>query len=532
MTKARLIDGKDGESTPPLALYGALLAIVLLSLAMRLPFLSAPLSADEGGYAYVAYWWSRGEALYRTVWIDRPQGIFLIYALGMKLVGESTEAIRLFGALYSSVTCIFVYLVGARVLGRSIGALSSLFFVLMSAHPIVEGFIPNGELYMALPVTISAFLLFRGYGRERTFLWLMGAGVAAGAAFMMKQSGIVALFFALSYVLIQWKSSGGGDVRRLMKEIGAVMVGFAMVFGPALAHGLSLVSVDYLRFLTHYGWTGVSFWSDHPLRQLVVFLSRFIIVAPAWSFFFLGGWWAFVLGARNRYLYLWLFWSVAGMAIGGNWYVHYYIQIAPPLSILAAQGVLALLLRRRDSRSMAFATWAMAAMAVFFVANLGYYYLAPSADERLFKLQKEPRFLVQRDIVQYLHSNTPEDATIYLAYSGADITYLSHRLSAIKYLYLRALLHVPGAIEETLAIMADPSRRPDYIVADSSQLEIPLGPGDNRFLEALDEYYVREITYQVPKDTTVVEFYIYRSITSQTSHVVRDVEPAVKGGSQ
>ena len=217
------------------------------------------------------------------------------------------------------------------------------------------------------------------------------------------------------------------------------------------------------------------------------------------------------------------------MAIGGNWYVHYYIQIAPPLSILAAQGVWALWQRRHESSSMAFATWVMAALAVFFVAYTGYFYWSPSADGRFFKLQKEPRFLVQGDIVEYLNRNAPEDATIYLAYSGADITYLSHRFSAIKYLYLRALLHVPGAIEETVAILGDPSRRPDYIVADSSQLEIPLGQGVNEFLLALDNYYVREITFQPPESTTNVEFRIYRSITSPSSNTSRDTEPALKG---
>ena len=52
--------------------WWALTAAALASLALHVPFLTTPLSVDEGGYGYVALWWSKGADLYGDVWVDRP----------------------------------------------------------------------------------------------------------------------------------------------------------------------------------------------------------------------------------------------------------------------------------------------------------------------------------------------------------------------------------------------------------------------------------------------------------------------------
>ena len=42
-------------------------------------FLTAPLTVDEGGYLAVARAWGRGSHLYDDVWVDRPQGLLVLY---------------------------------------------------------------------------------------------------------------------------------------------------------------------------------------------------------------------------------------------------------------------------------------------------------------------------------------------------------------------------------------------------------------------------------------------------------------------
>ena len=50
-----------------------------MAVLVRLRFLDVPLSVDEGGYAAVARFWASGSHLYRDVWVDRPQGLLLLY---------------------------------------------------------------------------------------------------------------------------------------------------------------------------------------------------------------------------------------------------------------------------------------------------------------------------------------------------------------------------------------------------------------------------------------------------------------------
>ncbi|HEU5315611.1 MAG TPA: glycosyltransferase family 39 protein, partial [Chloroflexota bacterium] len=89
----------------------------LLSVALRLPFLSVPLTDDEAGYAYVSSWLAQGFALYRDLWFDRPQGIFILYGGILWLFGDDTEGIRLAAALYNAVTVLAVYTLGRRLTG-------------------------------------------------------------------------------------------------------------------------------------------------------------------------------------------------------------------------------------------------------------------------------------------------------------------------------------------------------------------------------------------------------------------------------
>jgi hypothetical protein len=165
---------------------GALLLSVLgLAFLLRLPFLSLPLTVDEGSYAYVAFWWLRGETLYDRVWIDRPQGIFIAVAFILRLLGGSPEAIRLGVALLNLVTTALVWLVAGRLSGLAVALTAAAFYAVLSAHPRIEGVVLNTEIVMLLPATLSLWLLLIALERPRPAAWLAGAGAAAGAAFLV-----------------------------------------------------------------------------------------------------------------------------------------------------------------------------------------------------------------------------------------------------------------------------------------------------------------------------------------------------------
>ena len=85
-----------GAAAPPgtaasrdgwLSRWGATLAVAVVVL-LRLPYLWAPMTSDEGGFLAVAAQWRRGGgSLYGSYWVDRPPLLITVYQLASQLGG-------------------------------------------------------------------------------------------------------------------------------------------------------------------------------------------------------------------------------------------------------------------------------------------------------------------------------------------------------------------------------------------------------------------------------------------------------------
>src|SRR5207253_4920056 len=90
------------------------LAAVCLAFLVRLPFFGTPLTADEGGYAEAARLWERGDTLYRDIWVDRPQGLVLVFRAVLHL-GGSPNVIRGVAALVAALSVLATVLLALRL---------------------------------------------------------------------------------------------------------------------------------------------------------------------------------------------------------------------------------------------------------------------------------------------------------------------------------------------------------------------------------------------------------------------------------
>jgi hypothetical protein len=94
------------------------LAIALVAVLVRLRFLDVPLSVDEGGYAAVAHFWASGSQLYRDVWVDRPQGLLLLYRGAFDLFGPHAWAVRALATAWGAgLASVVALLVGGYAVG-------------------------------------------------------------------------------------------------------------------------------------------------------------------------------------------------------------------------------------------------------------------------------------------------------------------------------------------------------------------------------------------------------------------------------
>ena len=169
--------------------WWALAAAALASFILHIPFLTTPLSVDEGGYGYVAQWWARGADLYGDVWVDRPQGLLLLYrgrarAARRPRVRHPADG----GALVVRHRRRARAADHERWRGAAPAPRPRCSAACSRRAPVIEGFTANGELMATLPALIALALTARWQARGGLRLMFV-AGLFAGAGFLVKQSG-------------------------------------------------------------------------------------------------------------------------------------------------------------------------------------------------------------------------------------------------------------------------------------------------------------------------------------------------------
>jgi len=370
--------------------------------------------SDEGGYAYVAQFWTTDYQLYRDIPFDRPQGIFLIYKLILTVLGRDVISIRIAAALWNAFTLGCIFILTREVFDWRAAYISAFVFALFSASPGIEGFTANAELFTILPLVISAFFTWR-----KKWIW---AGFISGIAFLIKPIGISGLIFTLLWMVVN---------RAHLKTMLYVLSFFAIPLLASIFHGLLIGwnyywSSFYGRLLTN---TVISISLD---RQFMILVISFILTLPAWitptTLGFIG---SSKVAFRSRLFgILWIISSLLGMAIGGNWYRHYFTQIIPPLAFLS--GTIVFALKGSKWRYLQAAALGVA-LSVFVVREVPLWFLSPQ--EVSWEVYHRPGYMHAADISDYIISTTDQDDHIYIAFSEAEIYYLSQRRAAVPQLY-------------------------------------------------------------------------------------------------
>jgi 4-amino-4-deoxy-L-arabinose transferase-like glycosyltransferase len=403
-------------------------AAALLAFAARIPFGRAPLTADEGGYAEVARLWGRGAHLYRGAWVDRPQGLILIFRGLLDAGGGSTESIRLLAAAVAITVVLATMALATRLCGSIEGAVAGLLLATFGASPFIESFTLAGELLASLPAVLS-LLAFVAYLRGRQLPLLILAGLLTGCALMIKQSAFDAGLAAILFLLVCERRRGARPAAVLVLSA-LVPVALGAVTAPHFA--------DWWNAVVAYRGQGDSLVTGSPGHRLQLLLSSLPAAVKAFGLLGLlaaAGWRRSPLLAR-----LWLGAALLGVLGGGNFHAHYYLQLAAPLSLLAAIEVRRLLVR--PHRALAAACCAAGAATVAFTAPL---WFASGAAQARTIWPHDPHLVHDGELAAYVRTHTEPGQRILVIWAAADIYELADRPPAEPFLWIRNLQALPQA---------------------------------------------------------------------------------------
>lgn len=421
------------------------LVIGAVALAVRLPFLSWPLISDEGGYAYTASWWLRGLTLYsESLWFDRPQGIFVAY-LPPVLLGGETWLIRAWGSVWAAATAVVTFFVARRLFDDRVATAAGLLCAVFSAMPLIEGFTANAEVFALLPATMSVHALL-----ARRPAW---AGVLASLAFLLKPSGGSIALLAGAWLLSTRDPAG------LVRYVAAGLVLPAI----ALLHGILTVGAESYLYAVAGFRAGLVEGVALERAQ-----ASALKTAGAWLPLALLA----CLARPPAFVLLWLAASLAGMAMGGHWRWHYWIQLMPALATAAAPGLVSLAGFRR--------VYAVPVLGVPLVLFAQVALLPPL--EGSWRLYERRGYQIAADVASYVRARTGPEESIYVAFAEADIYHLAGRRAAVPHLYWLEVTSLPGVYDRVVAAIEE--REPVYVLA-LDPVSTRVDP-ERRFLRALE----------------------------------------------
>lgn len=409
----------------------AIAVAVAADLLLRARLARLPLNTDEGGFAYVAHLWSTGSRLYGDdAWVDRPQGLLVLYRIANALGDE--WAIRSLALAAGALTTIAVATAAWALAGPRAGAIAGGLYGVLSPAPHLEGFASNGELlasgFATTSVAAAAWWTARG---DRRLLAL--AGICAGAAPLVKQSALDA-GVVLATVLVL--ALARREVRPA--DVLVAALGVALPVAAALAHAASVGVGDWWYAVAGYRAGTESALSGDRLHRLRLLYEatgpavRDVGVLVA----------ALPLGLiamrRARLLALpgaWLAGGAVGFLAGGLYHPHYWLGLAPALAAVAGVGL------ARAPRSVAVGACVLTALSV--ALSLPVYTATP----RLASLRSsdDVRLLSAPAVGRYVRDHADPDDRLQVIWANAAVYYYAGLRPGVRELWYRGIEFIPGA---------------------------------------------------------------------------------------
>jgi len=426
-------------------IWGGWILILAVYVLLRANLLDIPLDRDEGNFGYTGQVILDGGIPYRDVYDHKPPVTSYLYAIALLFVPPTPAGIHIFLHVYTFLTLIGVFLLGAIYADDyETGLWSALIFAVFSSLPSIQGFTASSEMFMLLPTVLSLLCAVLALRKDGIPLLLL-SGVLAAVACWTKQSGIFMSTFIALYVGVSYLGRclrGRQPYRRLVAALSVWVAGFvgvSLLITLYYVHKGVLDEFIYWTFIHGYYYSkavspklslvGVRlaevFRGNWALEILIlVFLAYGLYEKKA------SAWFALIL----------LAFSVAS-TIPGYAYPHYFAQLAPAAAV--AGGLAVAFMAEKTKQRCHQGTFILIAallLAGLPVSTQADYYFNRSGNAFAHQYFGENPFPESLKIADYIAKKSDKDATVFIAGSEPQILLYSRRKSATAYVMVYPLM--------------------------------------------------------------------------------------------
>jgi hypothetical protein len=419
-----------------------------VALLLHLPGLIGPLfNSDEASLATMAMEIDRGGTLYHDTADRKPPVVPYVYALVFKVTGErDIRPVRTVGALVLAATALLLAFEAKRRTGARAAAVAAgvLFLAGTAANFPADSQAAGFEVFMLLPMTAAVVAAGRGKS--------VVAGLCLAVACLCKQTAVMTAL-PVAYLLFRSVPGWRGVARAGLATAGLVVV-TAFAFGPRSF--LLWTVTGNGGYLSLRGSLLASSVRGIGMTLALVGLNAILV-------------WCCVLARRrgpvDPDLWLWLGGGAVAVVAGFRFFGHYYLQLVPPLALIAASGVPALA-----------AVWkrAVAGLVAPVLAMWAFSFFPPNARG----------IIPYRDVADRVHALTSPSERIFVWGEYPEIYWAADREPATRFIHtgfltgnsgardadeVRPSDGVPGAWE---FLAADIAATPPDLIVDTSGASI------------------------------------------------------------
>lgn len=475
---------QDAELRPVLSSavwqYGLLLAVLLICGFVRVRLLHFPLERDEGEYAYGGQLILRGIDPYKLCYTMKLPGTAAAYAVIEAIFGQTLAGIRLGFLLVNSAAIGLIFFLARRFFGGLGGVVAAATYGLLSLEPAVLGFSAHATQFVVLPAVGGVLFLLSALERQRRWLFFW-SGILLGLAFLMKQPGLLFVFFGVFWIA-WWERRNGCAWGKVAGEAGMLLAGSMLPFV------LTCVAVAWSgAFSTFWLWTfsyareyGSLVTLGEGIQALISMSLQVMSGAPLlWIIAAAGlvvSLWDAKRTATLGFLVSFLVFSFVAVCPGLLFREHYFVLLLPAIALLCAAAVSAGtdLLRASETTKK----WTVGPALLFLlcfvltVAGQGRVFFVDDPLRVSREIYGENPFPEAVQIAAYIRSHAQANDKVAVIGSEPEIYFYSGHLSATGFIYMYPLMEPqPYASAMQRQMMSEiETAEPRFVVMVDSQV--------------------------------------------------------------
>lgn len=356
--------------------------------------------------------------------------------------GASLPLVHLVTTFLVMATAGMVYATARLFTGFRESFAALLFFIFLTHIHEPKYISTSGETLINVMLMVSIYCYLSGKIKGFSPLRAVTGGLFLGAAVLTSyKAGIVAIVMATEvFIPASWYSTEGEKTSPPKKYVNLMTTGAASLVPVLLLififHRWGVLE-DFLSwgFLYNFQYIGSgseAFSLLRPLARTLIFFAMaaplLIIIAAGAVRMRRGEILTLPPGGYLAFLSLWFLLSLAAVLQGGRCYSHYYIQLAPPLALLAAPFFLEVTGRSTMKRRITVIFMA-GLLVIFFAARIDI-----NATCRLVNYPNRQAEPALAEAGRYIKMHAPPGETVYAWGWATPLYYHADRRSASRFL--------------------------------------------------------------------------------------------------